>query len=293
MDQLNKRTFGISATIASAALFGCMPLFVKTITAGGGNPLMITFLRFFLSLPALYIFLKWKKISLTITKEELRKLLILTLIGYSGTPALLFASYSYIPSGMATTIHFCYPAFTIIGCILFLKQKPQPAKILSIILCMIGILLFYNGGGNSENALLGMGLAFLSGITYSFYVIYLDASGLQEMPTFKTIFYMHLIATPFIGLITFISGSFTFSLTPVAWAVMIFMAIALCFISVYGFQIGVKYVGPSTATILSTFEPITSLIVGIFLFNEVLQFKNIVGCIAILTATIIIGKQKE
>lgn len=293
MNQLNKRTFGISATIASAALFGCMPLFVKTITAGGGNPLMITFLRFFLSLPALYIFLKWKKISLTITKEELRKLLILTLIGYSGTPALLFASYSYIPSGMATTIHFCYPAFTIIGCILFLKQKPQPAKILSIILCMIGILLFYNEGGNSENALLGMGLAFLSGITYSFYVIYLDASGLQEMPTFKTIFYMHLIATPFIGLITFISGSFTFSLTPVAWAVMIFMAIALCFISVYGFQIGVKYVGPSTATILSTFEPITSLIVGIFLFNEVLQFKNIIGCIAILTATVIIGKQKE
>ena len=293
MNQSNKRTFGIAATIASASLFGCMPLFVKTITAGGGNSLMITFLRFLLSLPALYLFLKWKNVSLSITKDELRKLLILTLIGYSGTPALLFASYSYIPSGMATTIHFCYPAFTIIGCILFLKQKPQPAKILSIILCMIGILLFYNGGGNSENALLGMGLAFLSGITYSFYVIYLDASGLQEMPTFKTIFYMHLIATPFIGLITYFSGSFTFSLTPVAWAVMIFMAIALCFISVYGFQIGVKYVGPSTATILSTFEPITSLIVGIFLFNEVLQFKNIIGCVAILAATIITGKQKE
>ena len=104
---------------------------------------------------------------------------------------------------------------------------------------------------------------------------------------------MHLIATPFIGLITYFSGSFTFSLTPVAWAVMVFMAIALCFISVYGFQIGVKYVGPSTATILSTFEPITSLIVGIFLFNEVLQFKNIIGCVAILAATIITGKQKE
>ena len=39
MNRINNRTFGVIATIASAVLFGCMPLFVKTILAGGGNTL--------------------------------------------------------------------------------------------------------------------------------------------------------------------------------------------------------------------------------------------------------------
>lgn len=61
MNRTNNRTFGVIATIASAVLFGCMPLFVKTILAGGGNTLTVTGLRFFLSLPALFFFLKWKR----------------------------------------------------------------------------------------------------------------------------------------------------------------------------------------------------------------------------------------
>lgn len=292
MDISDKRTFGILATITSAALFGFMPLFVITVTAGGGNSLTITFLRFLLPLVPLYCYLRWKKISLTITKSEFFKLFLLAVFGYGATPLLLFASYNYIPSGVATTIHFCYPAFTILGCILFLKQKPQPAKLLAVFLSILGIILFYNGGGTSENMLLGMILAFVSGITYSFYVIYLEASKIQEMPTFKVIFYTQLIASILLFFFAVSSDSLTLSLTAKAWSVMIFMSIALCFISVSGFQIGVKYLGSSTTTVLSTFEPITSLLVGVLFLDETLYFKNIFGCIAIIAATIIIGKQK-
>lgn len=293
MTNTNKRSIGIIATIASASLFGCMPLFVKIVSACGPNSIMVTFLRYFLALPAIYLFLKCKHISLAITKEEFKKLLIISLVGYGSTPVLLFTSYSYIPSGMATTIHFCYPAFTILGCILFLKQRPKPDKIFAVLLCMAGVILFYNGSGSGSNALLGMSIAFLSGITYSFYVISLESSGLQQMPAFKTIFYMQLFSSIALGLIALFTNSFTLSLTSEAWGVMIFMAIALSFIGVYGFQIGVKYLGPSSATILSTFEPITSLIIGVLLLNESLYPKNILGCAAILFATIIIGKSKD
>lgn len=293
MNLENKHSFGAAATIASAVLFGCMPLFVKTILAGGGNTLTVTGLRFFLSLPALFLFLKWKKISFSLTRKEVLQIFLLTVFGYGCTPLLLFTSYNFIPSGMATTIHFCYPAFTILGCILFLKQKPQAQKLLCVALCMAGILLFYNGSGNSSAALPGMILAFISGITYSFYVIYLDASGLQEMQTFKLIFYMHLMASPMIFIAASLSGSLSFHLSLNAWLIMIFMSLSLCFISVSGFQIGVKYIGPANTTILSTFEPITSLIVGILIYHEPLSLRNMIGCIAILSATIIVGKSKE
>lgn len=293
MNTINKRTFGAIATIASAVLFGCMPMFVKTILAGGSNTLTITGLRFLLSLPALFLFLKKKKISLAISGKEARQIFFLTVFGYGITPILLFASYNFIPSGMATTIHFCYPAFTILGCILFLKQKPQLQKLICIALCMAGILLFYNGSENAAGLFPGMLLAFASGITYSFYVIYLDASGLQAMDTFKLIFYMHLIASPMIFLVAGLTGNLALHLTLNAWLVMIFMSLSICFISVSGFQIGVKYIGPANTTILSTFEPITSLIVGVLVYHEALTLRNIIGCIAILSATVIVGKSKE
>ena len=158
---------------------------------------------------------------------------------------------------------------------------------------MIGVFMFYNGSGNGSTAFPGLILAFISGITYSFYVIYLDASGLQSMNTFKLIFYMHLMASPMIFAAAALTGNLTFHLSANAWLVMIFMSLSLCFISVSGFQIGVKYIGPANTTILSTFEPITSLIVGILVYHEPLSVRSIVGCIAILSATIIVGKSKE
>lgn len=111
MSTINKRTFGILDTIASAILFGCMPMFVKAIMAGNGNTLTITGLRFFLSLPVLFLFLKKKKISLAISGKESRQIFFLTVFGYGITPILLFASYNFIPSGMVTIVHFCQPAF--------------------------------------------------------------------------------------------------------------------------------------------------------------------------------------
>ena len=80
MNTINKRTFGAIATIASAVLFGCMAMFVKTILAGGSNTLTITGLRFLLSLPALFLFLKKKKISLAISGKEARQIFLFNCI---------------------------------------------------------------------------------------------------------------------------------------------------------------------------------------------------------------------
>lgn len=293
MKHSKKRILGIFAAMMSASIFGCMPLLVKTINAGGSTTLTTIFLRYFLSLPAIYIFLKWRHIPLSITRQEFFKIFILTLFGYGSTPVLLYLSYNYIPSGMATTIHFCYPAFTILGCILFLKEKPKPLKLFCIILSIIGILMFYNGGNSSQSAFTGLLLAFISGLTYSFYVVYLEYSHLQQMHSLKLIFYMHSIGSVGVFFFALATNNFTLCITPLAWTTAFLLAVSVCFIGVFGFQISVKYIGASTTTVLSTFEPITSLVIGIWFFNEVFYLKNLIGCIAILTATILIGQMKE
>ena len=288
---MNTRTKGILATMASAAFFGFIPLFVKTICAGGGNTVSAAFYRFFLSLPVLYLYLRSQGVSMKITGKQLAKITLITMFGYGGTAVLLFSSYNFIPSGMSTTIHFMYPVFTILGCMIFLKEKVSSLKILCVALCFGGVLLFYNseGGGN----LPGMGLAFVSGITYAFYTIYLGKSGLQEMGSLKLIFYMNAVAAAMILVMALLTEQFTVQLTPLAWGTAIFFASATSLIGVLGYQIGVRYIGPQSAAILSTFEPITSVIIGILVYQETFTPRTILGCLCILASVVIVAKMKE
>ena len=288
---MNTRSKGLLATMISAVFFGFIPLFVKTICAGGGNSVSAAFYRFFLSVPVLYIYLKAQGISMRITRTEFAKIALITIFGYGGTAVLLFSSYNFIPSGMSTTIHFMYPVFTILGCMIFLKEKVSPLKLLCVALCFGGILLFYNGesGGN----VLGMALSFLSGVTYAFYTIYLEKSGLQKMENLKLIFYMNTVAAAMILVMALLTAQFTLQLTPLAWGTAVFFATATSLVGVLGYQIGVKCIGPQNAAILSTFEPITSVIVGVLVYREAFSARTLLGCLCVLSAVVIVARMKE
>ena len=246
------KMIGISAAVISAMVFGMVPFFMKTIIAGGGTTLSGAFYRFALSLPVLFAVIKYKKTDMRITKQDFLKICLITIFGYGGTAVLLFSSYNFIPTGMSTTIHFVYPVFTILGCIIFLKAKVSLLKILCALLCMGGILLFYDG--DSASSLPGIGLAFLSGMTYSFYIIYLKKSGLQQMDAIKLIFYMNSVASVMIFIMAQTSGSFTADLTAEAWVTAVIFAAVVSLVGVFGFQLGVKHIGPESAAILSTFN---------------------------------------
>ncbi len=288
---MNTRTKGLLATMISAVFFGFIPLLVKTICAGGGNSVSAAFYRFFLSVPVLYIYLKAQGISMRITRTEFAKIALITIFGYGGTAVLLFSSYNFIPSGMSTTIHFMYPVFTILGCMIFFKEKVSPLKLLCVALCFGGILLFYNG--ESGGSVLGMALSFLSGVTYAFYTIYLEKSGLQKMENLKLIFYMNTVAAAMILVMALLTAQFTLRLTPLAWGTAVFFATATSLIGVLGYQIGVKCIGPQNAAILSTFEPITSVIVGVLVYREAFSARTLLGCLCVLSAVVIVAKMKE
>lgn len=284
------RAKGLCAVIISAVFFGLMPLFAKIICANGGNTFSMAFYRFFIALFPLYFYLRYKKISLSISRKRLWQILRIAGLGYGATALLLYLSYDFIPSGMATTVHFVYPVFVILGSILFLKEKAEPMKLLCVALCMGGVLLFYNG--ETGGSIVGLLLAFGSGLTYGFYIMYLDKSGLQDMPTLKLIFYMNVAASAILLGGNLATGHFTVMMNPKAWIAMIVLSVGASFVGVCLFQKGVSIVGPQNAAILSTFEPITSLVVGVLLFHEAFNLYTALGCLLILISVVIVAKSK-
>lgn len=288
---MSKRTIGVVAVIISAVFFGFLPTFSTYLVSVGGTVFSVVFLRFSLSLIPLIWYLKIKKIPLGITKAQFGKLVLITVFGYGGTALLLFSSYSFIPTGMATTLHFCYPAMVIVFSAVFLKEKIKPIKLICVIMCMTGIFLFYDAGMGGNIA--GILLAFISGNTYAFYIIYLDKSELKAMNSLKMIFYMNAIGSVMFFILCIATGQLALALPLSGWIIAVLFSVGVSFIAVLGFQIGVKYTGSQSASILSTFEPITSVIIGVTAHGESFSARGMAGCILILAATVIIACVKE
>lgn len=284
---MNTKSKGILAVIVSATIFGSMPLMAKFVYESGGNATSLAFLRFLLILPFLYLLIKKDgKETLKIEKEEFKKITLVATLGYGATALLLYLSYNYIPSGMATTIHFIYPVFVILGCILFFKEKPSIPKLIAVILCLFGVLMFFDGKGNTDFT--GIFLSFMSSITFAFYTVYLDKSDLKKISTIKLTFYLCLIAAIMMLIFSLITKTFVMNMKPLGWIMALLLSLSVGF-GVTLFQFGIKAIGPQNTSILSTFEPITSVIIGVLLLNESFGIKTFLGILFILLGVIIIS----
>lgn len=277
---MKQQTRGLALVILSAVIFGFTPLLAKTIYGCGSNSFTLALHRFIFGALALLAMHLWReKGGLGITRTEAKKLLICS-FGYGMTPVFLLASYNYLSSGMATTIHFVYPVLVLAGCVVFCHEKLTRRKLLCCVLCMAGILCFYTPGGGVSLA--GIGIAFISGATYAFYIIYLAHSGLQEMPPYKLGFYLALFAAGQVLAVCLVLGKLTFAITAKGWVLSVVLALLLCLVATTAFQVGTKYVGPQNASLLSTFEPLTSVVVGVLIYRETLGARGVAGIFCIL-----------
>lgn len=288
MVYLQRKYAGYLAVIISGIIFGCMPLLAKIVFNNGGNPINLVFWRFFISIFPLYIILKRNKnVSLMISKMEIKQVIILGVFGLSATTVTLFLSYNYISTGMATTLHFVYPIFVIIGYSVFYKEKISPIKLISVVLCTLGIFLLYDG--NSSASIIGIIYALLSGVIYAFYVLYIDKSGLKTMNPIKLTMYLSIVGSFAMLIFSLASGSFTMKLNLTGWLFTIILSIVVSLGGVSLLSVGIKLIGPQSSSILSTLEPITSVVIGAAIFEEVLGLRGIIACSLILMAVILIA----
>lgn len=293
------RAKGIILTMLSAVVFGfAFTLGPMTYGEGGSNPVTLTFLRNALSLPVLLAILAWQKTSLQVTKKELLHLIILGGIGNAVTTLMLNISFALIDVGIATTIHFVYPVFVTVGCVLFYKERLGLQKIIALIIAMSGIACFFVGDTTSAHAAkdttLGLILAVASGVTYAFYIIFMDKSGLKNQPAFKITFYVALMSAIGMAIYGSAVGELTFStITPQAWVISTVFALLCTVVALSLLQIGIKHVGASTAAILTTFEPITSIIFGVLLLGESVTMIKLIACCLILVGVVTLSLAKE
>ena len=275
--------------LLSAFIYGLAPVLAKLAYGGGVNVMTLTFLRTFLMLPVLFVLMFFRKQSFRLTKRELFSIAALGFVGGTLSIVLLYGAYEYISTGLATTLHFVYPLIIVIVSALIYKEEITKPKLLAVMLVTAGIFLFVDLNDTADK--IGVILALLSGIFYSFYVIYMDRSGIDKMDYVKLTFYLMLIMSA--GTLAFgaASGDIDFSqMNASAWGYSALISFLITIGAIPLFQAGVRYEGASTAGIVSAFEPITTIILGMLFLGETMNIAQYIGGAAIIAGVIITEK---
>ncbi len=278
-NQMNMK--GTLCAIFSAISFGTMPIFATYAYKGGTNAITVVFLRFLFSGILLSCYFLKQKINIKVKKDTLMSLIFTGIVGSSLTSLTLFLSYHYISVGLSTILHFIYPAAVIFLSFLLFKEKLYRSKIISLILSIIGVYVLI-GFNSIKLNMFGVMLALVSGVFYSIYILEIGHNvKIKDMDSIILTFYISIFSAGSI----FLFGMFTDNLIipKDIYSCIPIVAIALAStLGLLNFSIGIKLVGPSNTSILSTFEPITSIILSSILFGDQITWSTMIGSLMII-----------
>lgn len=277
---------GYIFVLISAVIYGCMPLMAKYIYADGVNPLTLVFLRNFLALPSLAVLALINDKTLKVPLKVLPTISLVSFLGCTITPILLFSSYQYIASGTATVFHFIYPAVVVVCELLIFKKKARLGNILGVILCLAGICCFYTPGQipNLTGSLLALG----SGVLFASYILSLSFFKEKMGTGFLFSFYIALSSSIFTLLIGIFTNSIILPSSLNGWLLCLLFANLVTTGAVVLFQQGAFIIGGEKASILSSVEPATSVIVGAIVFLEPMSIPVIIGSCLVIGASIVV-----
>ncbi|MEG1782162.1 MAG: DMT family transporter [Oscillospiraceae bacterium] len=284
---------GVLAVVGASVLYGIMPVFTKKIMLEGMNSASTVFFRVLLASLFSLIYIKIKGISLKVTKQQLLQLAIFGGFAFGSTAALLTASYSYIPIGLATMLHFTYPLFVTIVMTVVFKERLSPAKVLSCLMAIGGLGLMADF---SRLSLVGIVLAVVSGMTYAIYVISNKKGSFASLEGIVVIFYVNGFAALVFGTKAVVTKEFMLPTSGFCVFLLIIVAIFCTIIALLLLTSGVRTLGASNAAVLNMLEPITSVFAGLIFYHEVIGFAGFMGCVLVIMSSIVVatesGKQR-
>lgn len=286
---------GLLCGVISSSTFGLIPLFaLPAIQAGIGLDSVMLY-RFGLSALVLGVWLLIRRKDLKISFREFSVLFVLGLF-YALTALLLTTSYLYIPSGIATTVHFLYPVVVTAVMILFFKDKVSAPVIFAAFMAITGVYLLSSGDAGGAVSVKGLLLVLATVITYALYIVGINKSCVQKMDGLKMTFYVLLSCTIIFVLNLLAKGEMPDSIPDVSTGICLLMlALIPTLISDFTLILSVQQVGSTTTAVLGCMEPLTAVGMGVLFLHERFGVVQVCGMMVILLAVsvVILANSKE
>jgi len=290
---MNKKLIGIFCAIGAAVCYGTNPL-ARFLYAEGMNIPSVLFYRFGLAWVIVAVVMMFRKESLRVSRREFLTLSALGVL-FILSSTTLYTSFNLMPSGIASTILFTYPIMTAAIMTLVFRERLTLLTVLSIALSLVGVALLSFNDDGSTFSILGIVLVLVSAFTYALYIIVVDKSPLQ-MSSFKINFYVLFYCALGNVLYALISGQvLMLPPSPAAWFWVSWLAVVPAIMALVMMVYAAKYLGSTPTAILGALEPMTAVLIGVFVFSEPFSMRLFLGIVLVLSAVtmVVLSKAKR
>lgn len=279
--------------VVAGTLWGMIGYFVRSLQAQGLSSMQIVAIRMVISAVLFSLFA-------LIFNRKLFKIKVKDLWCFLGTGVLSVATFSfcYFKSielsslSMASVLLYTAPIFVMIFSVFLFKEKLNAVKIVSLVLAFSGCLfvtgvLTDSGDINVVAVIYGL----MSGVCYALYSIFSRLALNRN--------YSPLTITLYTFIFSGLASLFVIDVKPVAKVMTrdlhslvfcVLFAVLSSVLPYVTYTLSLKYIKPSTASIVASIEPVVATVTGVVVFNEAVEFPfGYIGIALVLSSIILIN----
>ncbi len=283
---LSAHRLGSALCIGSAIAFGAMAIFGKLAYDAGVGILTLLFVRFTIAAPVLWAgALRRPGALASTTGRTLLAAVALGAVGYALQAGLYFTALARMDASLLSMLLYTFPAMVTVAAIALGRETASRRRTGALLVSSGGLALVLLGAGAGTFDWLGAALGLGAALTYTAYILASDRVGgdLDALPLSALI---TTGAAVTFGVACAASGSFDTGFAGEGWLWLAAIAIVSTVTPIALFFAGLRRVGPSTAAILSTLEPLTTVALAFVVFGETLSGVQLAGAALVLGAAV-------
>ncbi len=279
-------TIGIGLALASATAFGATTIIGKlSYRENIGVPTLLA-VRFALGAVMLWAIVLFARTPRVMPRGRALVLLALGGIGYGTQSRMFFEALARIPAATAGLLLYAYPALVAVLALVLGREKMGAGKAVALALGLGGTALVLGAPASDLDAL-GVALALGSAVAYAIYILAAERAiaGISPLVSSATIVTGGAIAFLVTGGVT---GSIDLDVGISGWAWLLALALVSITIAVTTFVASVERIGPTRASIVSTWEPVVTVLLAALTLHERLSALQLLGGACVVAAVAVL-----
>jgi drug/metabolite transporter (DMT)-like permease len=277
--------------LASGAAFGAMAIFGKLAYGEGANAGTLLSVRF-----ALAAVLFWAIVAARgarISRRDAIAGLSLGACGYALQAGCYFAALERIDASLLSLLLYTFPALVAGAAVALGRERLDRRRVAALAIASGGLALVVGGARTGGLEPLGTALGLAAAVVYSTYILVSDGLVARIRPEILTALVCTGAAIPLTAGSALLGELRPGDLTVPGWGWITALAVISTVGAIGLFFAGLRRVGPTTASILATVEPLVTVLLAFLVFGERLSPIQLTGGAFVLAAVIAINTRRR
>ncbi|MEU8244047.1 DMT family transporter [Actinoplanes missouriensis] len=283
---------GPALCLLSAVCFGALGIFGKLAFEAGVSPDALLLIRFGLAAVVLGAFLAFRRSpGTTPPRRFLAAAIGLGALGYAVQATLYFEALTRMDASLLSLVFYLYPLLVTVTAVALGRDRLTAGKVAALLAASGGVMLVLLGAGGVAIDGIGVTLAFASALTYTAYILFSDRV-VQRMPPLLLTTMVLAGAAAALAVRALVTGGVDLGFGATGWFWLACIVVVSTVLPIMAFFAGLRRTGPSTAAILSTFEPVVTAVLASMLLHESLTVTQLAGGLLVLSSVVVLQRKR-